>query len=127
MALALTLDLAKIGVPATYWRILSWSLDRTAGTATYSIAGYVSQAMAEQGAEPLPGCTLVGTASLAALGVATLDEVTRSHLYAHAKRSTAPVTCTQDMIDSGHYAAELLGELVMPEAAPNLLAAAADA
>lgn len=127
MALAKTIDLANIGIPATYWRILGWGVDRPTNSASYSIAGYVSRAAAEKGAQPLPDCTLQATVPLADLGVASLDEVTRAHLYEHAKRNTDPVKCSQAMVDAGSYPAELLGQLVMPEGAPNPLFGATDA
>jgi hypothetical protein len=38
-----------------------------------------------------------------------------------------PPEGSQAMVDAGHYAPEMLGKLVMPEAAPNPLAGAKDA
>lgn len=127
MALYKSIDLGGFGVPAQYWRIVGWSVDRLAGIITYDVAGYVSQAVADQGAQPLPGSILTVATNAAALGVATLDAVDRPSLYLHAKRSTDPVTCTQAMIDSGHYTPDMLGKLVMPEAVPNPLSGASDA
>ena len=122
MALSKSLDLSAIGVAATYWRIVSWYVDRNSGSVSYALEGFVSADHAKSGGNPLPGASVTATATLADLGAATLDEVTRDHLYRHAQRSTAPVECTQAMVDAGHYSAELLGALVMPEAAPNPLA-----
>ena len=126
MALEKSLDLSSIGVAATYWRIVSVQADRNSGSVSYALEGFVSAEHAKAGGNAFPGAYLSGTATLAQLGAASIYEVTAAALYEHAKRSTDPVICTQAMVDNGHYTADLLGKLVMPEAAPNPLAAAKD-
>lgn len=126
MALEKSLDLSNVGIAATYWRIVSVQADRNSGSVSYALEGFVSEAHAKAGGNPFPGAYLTGTAALNQLGAASIYDVTAEVLYAHAKRSTDPVTCTQAMVDAGHYSADLLGELVMPEAAPNPLADAKD-
>lgn len=126
MALAKSLDMSRIGVAATYWRIVSVTTDRNSGSVSYALEGFISEDHARAGGNPFPGAYMTGTASLAQLGAASIYEVTANALYAHAKRSSAPVFCTQEMVDAGHYTADFLGKLVMPESAPNMLAGAKD-
>ncbi|CAB4126725.1 hypothetical protein UFOVP78_12 [uncultured Caudovirales phage] len=113
------------GWSLTYWRLVSVSTDVLNSTVSYSLAGYASAAARQAGGTPRE--TMTSFATLDALGAASPWEVTPAAIYAHAKRSTDPVTCTQAMVDAGQYGPELLGELVMPEAAPNPLADAKDA
>jgi hypothetical protein len=116
---------AADGWSLTYWRLVSVSTDVLAGSVSYSLAGYASEEARKAGGTPRE--TTMCFASLDALGAQSPWDVTPAAIYAHAKRSTDPVTCTQARVDAGQYAPELLGKLVMPQAAPNPLAGAKDA
>ena len=108
------------GWSLTYWRLVSVSTDVLTGSVSYSLAGYASEEARKAGGTPRE--TTVCFASLYALGAKSPWDVTPAAIYAHAKRNTDPVICSQEMVDRGHYTEDLLGKLVMPESAPNPLA-----
>ncbi|CAB4128310.1 hypothetical protein UFOVP99_25 [uncultured Caudovirales phage] len=105
-----------------YWRITEEQRDHDAGLVLYTIAGYRSAEARKAGRRPLAQIT--GALSPATIGKTT-HTVETADLYAHAARPSDPVICTQEMVNAGHYAPELLGQPVMPQAAPNPLAGAA--
>ena len=113
------------GWSLTYWRLVGVNTDVLTGTVSYSLAGYASEEARKAGGTPRE--TTMSFATLDALGAQSPWEVSPAMIYTHAKRSTDPVICTQEMVDRGQFTEDLLGKLVMPEAAPNPLAGAKDA
>lgn len=113
------------GWSLNYWRLVGITTDVLTGTISYALAGYASAEARKAGGTPRELTTT--TASVDALGAASIWEVTPAMLYGHAKRATDPVICTQEMVDRGHYTEDFLGKLVMPEASPNPFADATDA